>query len=178
MRKHRASCNRAWVMLYLPAALCLLPGEVSSLRSSGREQRLVFWVFLWPFQQALGWCSSGLWPWPVSQSARCAPAARGPRAGAAVSMAAAILPVVTELLKKQRLEFVLLLASVAPAGSEHVWCGAGELSPTGRGGLSQEPGAQCHVWHELSHAFPGGAGKQTGSGVTSARVAHLHVFEF
>lgn len=134
MRKHRASCNRAWVMLYLPAALCLLPGEVSSLRSSGREQRLVFWVFLWPFQQALGWCSSGLWPWPVSQSARCAPAARGPRAGAAVSMAAAILPVITELLKKQRLEFVLLLASVAPAGSEHVWCGAGELSPTGRGG--------------------------------------------
>lgn len=134
-------------MLYLPAALCLLAGEVSALKSSGREQRLVFWVFLWPYQQPLGWCSSGLWPWHVSQCEQCqvcpssawSPGWRCRFYGSSDSL----LAVITELLKDQRLEFVLLLASIALASSEHVCCGAGELSPSGRGVSPRNPGVKA-----------------------------------
>lgn len=147
------------------------------MKSSGREQRLVFWIFLWPYQQPLGWCSSGLWPWHVSQCEQCqvcpssawSPGWRCRFYGSSDSL----LAVITELLKNQCLEFVLLLASIALASSEHVCCGAGELSPTGRGGLSEKPRGQSHVRHELSHALPGRVRKQTASGVTPAHVVQL-----
>lgn len=128
VRKHRAGYTRAWLMLYLPAAKSWTR-EQSTLKSSGREQRLVF-VYFGYFSGGCAAVGCGtVWAVPaVPGTAQC-PGWRCRFYGSGDSL----LSVITELLKNQRLEFVLLLTSASPAGSEHVWCGAGELSPVGRG---------------------------------------------